>query len=182
MTWKCKTCGETHENQFDSCWKCGTQRDGSGAIEDFEIQESQSITEGMKLPCSTTPEIPGRKIKTGKGIVCGEAIMGANVLRDLVAGITDIVGGRSGVYEAKLREGREIALEEMMNEARALGGNAIIGIDIDYETVGNSMMMVSASGTAVVLEPLPFEQAMPDNPEPLPDSDPTDSPWPGPCI
>ena len=108
--------------------------------------------------------------------------MGANVLRDLVAGITDIVGGRSGVYEAKLREGREIALEEMMNAARALGGNAIIGVDIDYETVGNSMMMVSASGTAVVLEPLPFEQAMPDNPEPLPDSDPTDSPWPGPYI
>ena len=182
MTWQCGTCGETHENQFDSCWKCGTQRDGSGTVGDFDIEESQSFTGGLKLSCSTTPEIPGRKIKSGKGIVCGEAILGANVLRDIVAGITDIVGGRSGVYEAKLREGREIALEEMMNEARALGGNAIIGIDIDYETVGNSMLMVSASGTAVILEPLPGEPALPVDPERLPEFDPWDSPWPGPSI
>jgi len=81
--------------------------------------------------------------------------MGANFLRDIVAGITDFVGGRSGVYENKLREGRQIAIREMVEEARNLGGNAVVGIDIDYETVGDSMLMVSATGTAVTLETEP---------------------------
>lgn len=85
--------------------------------------------------------------------------MGANILRDFVAGITDIVGGRSGVYEAKLREGRVIALNEMKQEALDLGADAIIGVDIDYETVGDTMMMISASGTAVLLKNLEVEQA-----------------------
>jgi uncharacterized protein YbjQ (UPF0145 family) len=158
MTWKCHTCGESHEDQFDSCWKCGIEREGNGAVPDFEIQESRSFTAGPKLPCSTTPEIPGRKIKSSRGIVCGEAIMGASFLRDMAAGITNIVGGRSDAYETTLREGRETALQEMMDEARELGGNAVIGVDVDYETVGNNMLMVSATGTAVILEPLQIEQ------------------------
>ena len=79
--------------------------------------------------------------------------MGANFLRDIVAGLTDFVGGRSGVYESKLREGRAIAIQEMMQEAESLGGNAVVGVDIDYETVGETMLMVSASGTAVLLKP-----------------------------
>lgn len=78
--------------------------------------------------------------------------MGANIFRDFVAGITDIVGGRSGVYETKLREGRAIALNEMKQEAIELGANAVIGVDLDYETVGDTMMMISASGTAVLLK------------------------------
>lgn len=85
--------------------------------------------------------------------------MGANILRDFVAGITDIVGGRSGIYEAKLREGRIIALNEMKQEALDLGADAIIGVDIDYETVGDTMMMISASGTAVLLKNPEVEQA-----------------------
>lgn len=156
-TWKCDTCGEVHEQPFDSCWKCGTGRGGGPADPDFAILESREDAADDKLPCSTTPGIPGRSITVCKGIVCGEAIMGANVLRDFAAGITNIVGGRSGAYETTLREGREIALREMMDEAREVGANAVVGVDIDYETVGSHMLMVSASGTAVVLEALPGE-------------------------
>lgn len=87
------------------------------------------------------------------GIVCGEAIMGANVFRDIAASITDVLGGRSGAYEKNLKQGRAIALQDMMTEAQELGADAIVGVDIDYETVGNSMLMVSVSGTAVKLEP-----------------------------
>ena len=89
--------------------------------------------------------------------------MGANIFQDIAAGITNIVGGRSGTYETTLREGREAALQEMMDEARALGGNAVIGVDIDYETVGANMLMVTASGTAVVLKPLAVEPIMDAN-------------------
>ena len=79
--------------------------------------------------------------------------MGANVFRDIAASITDVLGGRSGAYEKNLKQGRAIALQDMMTEARELGADAIVGVDIDYETVGNSMLMVSVSGTAVKLEP-----------------------------
>jgi uncharacterized protein YbjQ (UPF0145 family) len=88
--------------------------------------------------------------------VTGEAILGANIFRDLFAGIRDIVGGRSAAYERELREAKRIALEEMMEEARGMGGNAVIGVDLDYESIemgsGGGMLMVSASGTAVVLD------------------------------
>ena len=160
MPWKCKTCDESHEEQFDSCWKCGTERGGGGPIANFEIQESDSCTADTKLPCSTTAEIHGRKVRANRGIVCGEAIVGANFLQDIAAGIADLAGGRAGVYETRLRDGREIALREMMHEARALGGDAIVGVGIDYESVGDSMVMVCASGTAVFLEPLPVEEAL----------------------
>jgi uncharacterized protein YbjQ (UPF0145 family) len=103
---------------------------------------------------TTTPGVEGRRIREYKGVVCGEAVLGANVFRDLFAGIRDIVGGRSAAYEKELRKAREIALEELREEAQDLGANAVVGVDIDYETLGqaNGMFMVSVSGTAVVLE------------------------------
>ena len=102
---------------------------------------------------TTTPQVEGRSIKAYHGIVAGEAILGANIFRDLFAGIRDIVGGRSAAYEKELRRAREIAFEEMADQARELGANAVVGIDIDYETVGGqgSMLMVSVSGTAVTV-------------------------------
>ena len=101
---------------------------------------------------TTTTAVEGRRVREYRGLVMGEAILGANVFRDLFAGIRDIVGGRSG--EKALREARRIAVHEMESEAAELGANGIIGVDIDYETVGEkgSMLMVAASGTAVVLE------------------------------
>ncbi len=103
---------------------------------------------------STTPSVEGRKVVKYYGIVSGEAILGANLFKDIFAGIRDIVGGRSGAYEAELRKAKAIALQEMAEEAERLGANAILSVDLDYETVGQggSMLMVSASGTAVLLE------------------------------
>jgi len=100
---------------------------------------------------TTTNSIEGRSITGYHGVVVGEAIMGANVVRDLFARVTDIVGGRSGQYENKLRDAREAAMREIEQEAMAKGAQAIVGVDIDYEIIGDSMMMVSVSGTAVSL-------------------------------
>lgn len=102
----------------------------------------------------TASIIEGRKIKRYHGIVSGEAILGANVFKDFFAGIRDIVGGRSAAYEVELRKAKDIAIKEMTAQAEAAGCNAIIAVDLDYETIGSngSMLMVSASGTAVVLE------------------------------
>ncbi len=103
---------------------------------------------------STTPSIDGKRITRYCGIVTGEAIMGANVFKDLFAGIRDIVGGRSATYERELRKARTIALDELSQAAAELGATAVVGIDLDYETVGGqgSMLMVTVSGTAVVAE------------------------------
>ena len=101
---------------------------------------------------TTTSQIEGHRVTSYRGIVVGEAIMGANVVRDLFASITDIVGGRSGAYESKLQDARDTALRELEQRAVLAGANAVVGIDLDYEVVGNSMLMVSASGTAVTLE------------------------------
>ncbi|WP_138465043.1 heavy metal-binding domain-containing protein [Poseidonocella sp. HB161398] len=100
---------------------------------------------------TTTNGIEGRSISAYHGIVVGEAILGANVFRDMFAGITDIIGGRSGAYERSLGEARETALKEMEERARAMGGNAVVGVDIDYEVI-NNMLMVSASGTSVTVD------------------------------
>ncbi|CAN5221905.1 heavy metal-binding domain-containing protein [soil metagenome] len=101
----------------------------------------------------TTNNIEGKRINRYLGLVTGEAILGANIFRDFFAGITDIVGGRSAAYESELRKAKQIAISEMIEEARARGGNAIIGVDLDYETISvggkGGMLMVSASGTAV---------------------------------
>lgn len=103
---------------------------------------------------STTSVLEGKQVKEYKGLVFGETIIGANIFKDLFASIRDIVGGRSGTYEKVLQEARNTAINEMWDSAQALGANAIIGIDVDYEVVGasGSMLMVSVSGTAVIAE------------------------------
>ena len=103
---------------------------------------------------TTTPTIEGKRIREYRGIVTGEAIMGANIFRDLFAGVRDIVGGRSAAYEKELRSARELALSELAENAQQLGANAVVGVDLDYEVLGqnNGMLMVSASGTGVVVE------------------------------
>ena len=103
---------------------------------------------------TTTPTVEGQAVTDYLGIVSGEAIMGANMFKDIFAGIRDIVGGRSGAYEEELRRAKDIALSEMTDNARMLGANAILSVDLDYETVGSggSMLMVAASGTAVKLD------------------------------
>lgn len=100
---------------------------------------------------TTTNTIEGRPITGYKGIVVGEAIMGANVVRDFFASVTDIVGGRSGAYESKLKDARDEAMRELEERAAAMGAQAVVGVDLDYEVVGDSMLMVSVSGTAVTL-------------------------------
>jgi uncharacterized protein YbjQ (UPF0145 family) len=102
---------------------------------------------------STTPTIEGHTIREYKGVVTSETIIGANLVKDIFAGIRDLVGGRSGSYEQVLREAKDTSMQEMMERAKAMGANAIVGIDIDYETIGakGSMLMVSTSGTAVVI-------------------------------
>ncbi len=102
---------------------------------------------------TTTPTIEGHPIREYKGLVTGETIIGANFVKDFFAGLRDIVGGRSGAYESVLREAKDTALKEMEEHARAIGANAIVGIDLDYEALGanSSMLMVTASGTAVVI-------------------------------
>ena len=102
---------------------------------------------------STTPTIEGHPILAYKGIVTGESIIGANFVKDFFAGIRDIIGGRSGSYEQVLREAKDTALAEMQERASSMGANAIVGIDIDYETVGQSgsMLIVAVSGTAVLI-------------------------------
>jgi uncharacterized protein YbjQ (UPF0145 family) len=103
---------------------------------------------------STTPSIEGKTITNYLGEVTGEAILGANIFKDIFAGIRDIVGGRSAAYEKELKKARIIAFEEMSQQAGELGANAIVGIDIDYETVGSqgAMLMVNVSGTAVTVK------------------------------
>lgn len=102
----------------------------------------------------TTSILEGRRITKYHGIVSGEAILGANIFKDFFAGIRDVVGGRSAAYEAELRKAKDLAINEMVQQAESAGCNAVIGVDLDYETVGTngSMLMVSASGTAVIVE------------------------------
>jgi len=105
---------------------------------------------------TTTPTVEGHRVSRYCGIVAGEAVLGANLFKDLFAGIRDLVGGRSGTYERELQNARELALTEMQAHAEAIGANAVVGVDLDYEVLGqaNGMLMVSASGTAVVIAPI----------------------------
>jgi uncharacterized protein YbjQ (UPF0145 family) len=108
----------------------------------------------MSMLVTTTPSVEGRKIVEYRGIVFGEVIAGVDVIKDIAAGLRNFFGGRAGAYEGELVEARESALAEMSDRAAALGANAIIGVDIDYEVLGQggNMLMVTASGTAVVIE------------------------------
>jgi len=98
---------------------------------------------------TTTPSIEGKPVREYLGIVCGEAVLGANIVKDLFATVTDIVGGRSGAYENELIQARQIAIKEMEDEAARLGANAVVGVDLDYEVVRQGMLLVTAAGTAV---------------------------------
>jgi uncharacterized protein YbjQ (UPF0145 family) len=112
---------------------------------------------GTEMLVLTTNTIEGAKILKYYGLVSGEAIMGANIFKDIFAGIRDIVGGRSAAYEKELRTAKDIAVSEMIEQAQALGANAVVGVDLDYETIGGgsgNMLMVSASGTAVLVDGL----------------------------
>lgn len=104
---------------------------------------------------TTTNTVEGKKIRQYYGLVSGEAILGANIFKDIFAGIRDVVGGRSAAYEKELRSAKDIAISELMENAKQMGANAVIGVDLDYEIIaggGGNMLMVSASGTAVVVE------------------------------
>ena len=103
---------------------------------------------------TTTPSVEGKRITRYRGVVAGEAILGANLFKDLFAGIRDLVGGRPATYERELQRARDIAMQELQQRAQELGANAVVGVDLDYEVLGqgNGMLMVSASGTAVVVE------------------------------
>ncbi len=101
---------------------------------------------------TTTNDIEGKRITAYYGIVSGETIIGANIFKDFFASIRDIIGGRSGSYEKVLREAKDIALKEMSEQAERMGANAVLAVDLDYETIGESMLMVTASGTAVRYE------------------------------
>lgn len=109
---------------------------------------------GTTMLITTTQNIEGKRIVKYCGVIAGEAILGANLFKDLFAGIRDLVGGRSATYEKELQRARDIAFQELEQRAREAGANAIVGVDIDYEVLGqsNGMLMVSASGTAVVVE------------------------------
>jgi uncharacterized protein YbjQ (UPF0145 family) len=114
------------------------------------------MAETTSMLVTTTDGFEGRRIVAYKGLVGGDAILGANMFRDFFAGIRDILGGRSGSYEKVLRTAKNEAINDMLEQARELGANAVVGVDLDYETIqvqdGGSMLMVSASGTAVVIE------------------------------
>ncbi len=132
-------------------WGRGGRQAGSGERGERREQSQKEGRQMTAMIVTTTPSVEGRKIATYHGIVTGEAILGANIIRDLFAQVTDIFGGRSGAYEAELGKARETALDEMRARAQALGADAIVGVDLDYEVI-NNMLMVSASGTAVTLE------------------------------
>lgn len=123
----------------------------------FFVSLSRHINKDLKtitiMILTTTPTIEGHTIREYKGLVTGETIIGANIVKDFFAGIRDVVGGRSASYEQVLREAKDTSLKEMMERAQVIGANAVVGIDIDYETIGSngSMLMVSTSGTAVVI-------------------------------
>ena len=103
---------------------------------------------------TTTPTVEGHRILSYRGVVTGETIIGANVFKDFFASIRDIIGGRSGSYECVLREAKDTSMREMIERAQQMGANAVVGVDIDYETIGaqGSMLMVAVSGTAVVID------------------------------
>ena len=157
--WECSKCHESIEDGFDICWSCGTSKDGTedpnfeshreATLDNDYAQSSSYIPDGMIL--ATTPSLESHSVQRYLGVVCGEAIVGANVFRDVFASITDIVGGRSYAYESALADARRIAIGEMARRANEMGGNAVLSIDVDYETIRGSMLMVACSGTAVVV-------------------------------
>jgi uncharacterized protein YbjQ (UPF0145 family) len=146
--WVCPDCGEEMEDQFEgACWKCANE-----GVE-MVVSAGGVHSSVADVILSTTPFIPNHSIKKSLGVVSGEAIIGANVFSDMLASVTDVVGGRSGSYENKLRHARQIAITEMALEAKAKGGNGIVGINMNYESIRGTMLMVAVWGTAVISIP-----------------------------
>ncbi len=137
---------------------------GQAEVPTASLQADRSVGGGHMI-LSTTHELQGQTISEYLGIVVGESIIGTGIFRDIGASLTDIIGSRSYAYEAKMQQARDMALQEMVYKAQALLGNAVVGVDIDYEVVGDNMMMVSASGTAVRIAPEP-PTSPPETPEP----------------
>ena len=175
--WDCSKCGERHEDSFDVCWNCGTAQDGtddpdfrraemeSGATAEPEPDRGNEVPAGFSDPTdggaasdgmvvTTTPGIEGRRIVRYCGLVAGETVLQPNSFRNLLASLADIVGERSTARESELRTARQMAVAQMEQAALELGANAIVGVDLDYQTVGEQgdMLMVSVSGTAVLVE------------------------------
>ena len=177
--WECTKCGEQHEETFEVCWKCGTAVDGtedptfrpteenSEATSEAEANEPdekmsppgfgepvEPPTADYRLVITTTSAVEGRRITRYCGLVSGQAIVRAGPLRHFLASFADLGTGRSTAHESELRTARDVALEQIQQEALDLGASAIVGVDLDYETIGDeeTMLMVSISGTAVVLE------------------------------
>ena len=178
--WDCPKCGERHEDSFEICWNCGTAPDGT---EDPDFQRAEveagataaesepdrgnaevvpagfsdptdhgAASDGMVV--TTTPGVEGRRIVRYCGLVAGETILQPNSFRHFLASLTDMVGERSTARESELRTARQMAVAQMEQAALELGANAIVGVDLDYQTVGEQgdMLMVSVSGTAVLVE------------------------------
>ena len=145
--WKCDVCGEQNSDQFECAGDGDNDIDPEGALPDPQTSPE------IDIPLVTTTHVPGFRSVSSLGVVCGEAIIGANIFSDMLAGIVDIVDGRSSSYEGKLQSARQIALAEMARQAKDRGASAVIGIDVDYATVHGTMMMVCTAGTAVVVEP-----------------------------
>ncbi len=155
--WHCPKCNEELDDSFDTCWKCAN--DGV----EVDAQTGSGLPDVSDVTFVTTLDVPGRRIVETLGVVCGEAVIGTNLfsgkavigtnlLSDMFAGIADILGGRAGSYEINLQAAREIALAEMGQAAKERGGNCVLGIKIDYETIRGTMLMVAATGTAARIE------------------------------
>jgi uncharacterized protein YbjQ (UPF0145 family) len=163
--WECSKCHERIDDSFDSCWKCGASRQrveprfdlpqptfmeggrGLAASAGSSGSGAPDVPEGMLLV--TTPSLESHTISQYLGVVFGEAILGADIFSDFLAGVTDIVGGRSSAYESALADARQMALSDMAHRANEAGANAVVSIDVKYETVRGTMLMVTCCGTAV---------------------------------
>lgn len=141
--WTCPVCDGQTDDGFNACWTCRTPRNG--------IPPGTEVL--LRVTVSTTPTLQTHSITQYLGPVFGETILGANVLRDIFASVTDFVGGRSEEYETILQRGRTIAIREMAERAERMGGNAVAGVSLTYESVRDSMLMVCSTGTAVKIVP-----------------------------
>ena len=141
--WTCQNCGGQTDDEFKVCWTCRTPKDGTSPEQDVLL----------RVLVTTTPTLQSHNITQYFGPVFGETILGANAIRDLFASITDIIGGRSTQYEQVLTRGRNIAIREIAERTERMGGNAVVGMSVTYESVGDTMLMVCATGTAVLATP-----------------------------
>lgn len=142
--WTCPNCGGQTDDDFYICWTCRAPRGGVPP-------ESEVL---LRVLVTTTPTLQTHTITKYHGPVFGETILGANVLRDIFASVTDFIGGRSSEYEGVLQRGRAIAIREIAERTESMGGNAVVGVSITYESVRDSMLMVCATGTAVTTAPI----------------------------